>query len=226
MEPADIKRPEYVIITPARNEEDYIEKTIRSVVSQTVLPGKWVIVSDGSTDRTDDIVKSYLPERPWLELVRISGERERQFGAKVHCFNAGYDRVRDVAYDIVGNLDADISFEPDYFEFLLDRFAENPELGVAGTPFVEGTSHYNYRFTNIEHVSGACQMFRRECFEAIGGYRAIPGGGQNPQGGDAADAPRIARAGPRFFRDSGELSLVRPSSRLTARRPTTHSPAG
>ena len=101
----------------------------------------------------------------------------RNFAAKVRCFNAGYARVRDAEYDIIGNLDADLSFGEDYFEFLMGRFAADPHLGVAGTPFIEGDDSYDYRFTNIEHVSGACQLFRRRCFEDIGGYAPIPGGG-------------------------------------------------
>ncbi len=167
----------YVLITPARNEENYIKKTIQSVISQTVLPQKWVIVSDGSTDDTDEIVKRYTVNHDWIELLRMPEHRDRTFAAKVHCFNAGYKKLKDVTYDIIGNLDADISFEKDYFEFLLGKFAEIPELGVSGTPFVENSSHYDYRFTNIEHVSGACQLFRRKCFEEIGGYIPIKGGG-------------------------------------------------
>lgn len=169
--------PSYVLITPARNEEAYIEKTLQSVISQTVLPQKWIIVSDCSTDLTDEIVKQYIAENVLIELLRMPEHRDRQFAAKVHCFNAGYEKVNDVNYDIIGNLDADISFEKDYFEFLLAKFAEIPKLGVAGTPFVEDSSHYDYRFTNIEHVSGACQLFKRECFEDIGGYVPIKGGG-------------------------------------------------
>ena len=167
----------YVLITPARNEAEFIGLTLESVVAQTIPPKRWVIVSDGSTDGTDEIVREFQKEREWIELVRMTEHRDRSFAAKVHCFNAGYDRVRDVEHDIVGSLDADISFGPDYFEFLLARFAEDSRLGVAGTPFVEEGSHYDYRFTNIEHVSGACQLFRRECFEEIGGYVPIGGGG-------------------------------------------------
>jgi poly-beta-1,6-N-acetyl-D-glucosamine synthase len=167
----------YALVTPARNEEDNIERVIQSVLSQTVLPLKWVIVSDGSTDRTDSIVKKYLPENSWIEFVRMPEHGDRQFAAKVNCFNAGYDAVKKISYEIIGNLDADISFGPDYFEFLLSRFQEDPSLGVAGTPFVEDGKHYDYRFTNIEHVSGACQLFRRKCFEQIGGYVPIKGGG-------------------------------------------------
>ncbi len=167
----------YVLITPARNEEAYIEKTLQSVISQTVLPRKWVIVSDGSTDSTDDIVKKYMAGNTWIELIRMPEHGDRQFAAKVYAFNAGYEKIKDTSYNIIGNLDADISFPKDYFEFLLRKFAENSQLGVAGTPFVEDSSHYDYRFTNIEHVSGACQLFRRECFEEIGGYVPIKGGG-------------------------------------------------
>jgi GT2 family glycosyltransferase len=167
----------YVLITPARNEEEHIGETIRSVVSQSVLPRKWVVVSDGSTDRTDEIVASNSAKYPWMELIRMSEHRDRHFAAKVQCFNAGYKKVKGMNYQVIGNLDADISFDSDYFNFLLGKFAENPKLGVAGTPFVEDSTHYDYRFTNIEHVSGACQLFRRECFEQIGGYVPIRGGG-------------------------------------------------
>ncbi|HXY55767.1 MAG TPA: glycosyltransferase [Nitrospirota bacterium] len=170
-------RSSFILITPARNEEEYIEKTIKSVISQTVLPEKWVIVSDGSTDRTDEIINKYISRYQWIELVRMPEHRDRQFAAKVLCFNAGYERIKDLPFDIIGSLDADISFESDYFEFLLSKFNLFPMLGVAGTPFVEGSSQYDYRFTNIEHVSGACQLFRRECFEDIGGYVPIKGGG-------------------------------------------------
>jgi glycosyltransferase involved in cell wall biosynthesis len=172
-----IQRIKYVLVTPARNEEANIERTIKSMVTQMVLPAKWVIVSDGSTDRTDDIVQKYLPENPWIEIVRMPEHSGRQFAAKVNCFNVGYSKVKEIDYDIIGNLDADISFGPDYFEFLLSEFQEDPFLGVAGTPFVENGKHYDYRFTNIEHVSGACQLFRRKCFEEIGGYVPIEGGG-------------------------------------------------
>jgi biofilm PGA synthesis N-glycosyltransferase PgaC len=167
----------YVLITPARNEEEFVEQTIQSVVAQTVLPRKWVIVSDGSTDRTDDIVKKYMTEHSWIELVRMPERRERNFAAKVQCFNAGVERVRGENFDIIGNLDADITFGSDHFEYLLSKFAANSQLGVAGTPFVEDNSAYDYRFTTVEHVSGACQLFRRECFEHIGGYVEVKGGG-------------------------------------------------
>lgn len=167
----------YVLITPARNEAEFIANTVISIINQTIKPGKWVIVSDGSTDGTDEIVKKYLPENPWIDLIRMPEHRDRTFAAKVACVNAGYEKVKEIPYDIIAILDADITFEPDYFEYLLTQFNNNPKLGVAGTPFVEDDVQYDYRFTNIEHVSGACQLFRKECFEDIGGYIPIKGGG-------------------------------------------------
>jgi glycosyltransferase involved in cell wall biosynthesis len=168
---------QYVLVTPARNEEDFIELTIQSVVRQTVRPLKWAIVSDGSTDRTDEIVNKYIAQHDWIELVRMPERQERHFAGKVGCFNAGFAQVKALSYDIVGSLDADISFGENYFEFLLQKFADDPTLGVAGTPFSEGGETYDYRFSSRDHVSGACQLFRRECFEAIGGYVPVKGGG-------------------------------------------------
>lgn len=167
----------YALITPARNEAAYIELTIKSVVQQTCLPVKWVIVSDGSTDGTDDLVRKYSIEHEWIELIRMPERKERHFAGKVHAFNAGYEKVKSLHCDVVGSLDADISFDAEYFSFLLGRFSENRLLGVAGTPFTEGDAGYNYQFASTEHVSGACQLFRRECFESIGGYVPLKVGG-------------------------------------------------
>jgi len=167
----------YVLITPARNEAHCIELTIQSMIVQTNPPLKWVIVSDGSTDGTDDIVKKYIQAHPWIELVRTPERKERHFAGKVLAFNAGYEKVKNLNYDIIGNLDADLSFDKDYFEFLLPKFVENSKLGVAGTPFVEDGEHYDFRFASTDHVSGACQLFRKNCFEEIGGYIPIKGGG-------------------------------------------------
>lgn len=169
--------PTYVLITPARNEAQFIELTMKSVVAQTVVPLKWIIVSDGSTDGTDEIVRKYAADHAWIELVRTPERRERHFAGKVQAFNAGYARVRDLDYEVIGSLDADISFDQDYFSFLLRKLVEDRSLGLVGTPFKEGTNPtYDYRFVSIEHVSGACQLFRRECFEQIGGYVPVKGG--------------------------------------------------
>ena len=168
----------YVLITPARNEETYIEKTIQSVIKQTILPAKWVIVNDGSTDGTSAKVRPYLADHPWIELVDLPIRKERHFAAKVHAVNAGLEKVKDIPYEIVGNLDADISFDEDHFEFLLNEFAKDPNLGVAGTVFrEEGYNSETDSFEGENHVAGQCQIFRRRCYEEIGGYKPNKAGG-------------------------------------------------
>jgi biofilm PGA synthesis N-glycosyltransferase PgaC len=168
-----------VLITPAHNEAAFIEKTLDSVVAQTRLPERWVIVDDGSTDDTAKIVKRYTARCPWMELVRRPPHANRSFAGKVHAFNAGLERVSSIDFEVIGNLDADLSFDPDYLEFLMERFSEDPELGVAGTPFTEDGGYDSARdsFEGEKHVAGGCQLFRRQCFEDVGGY--VP----NPEGG-------------------------------------------
>src|SRR6266481_9757384 len=109
----------YVLITPARNEAAFIEQTIESVVAQTVRPAKWVIVSDGSTDGTDEIVSKYAAENPWIELIRMPERRERHFAGKVYAFKAGYANVKGLTFEAICCLDGDTSFDKDYFAFLL-----------------------------------------------------------------------------------------------------------
>jgi glycosyltransferase involved in cell wall biosynthesis len=178
-ENADSSGPDVrlALITPARNEAQFIELTIKSVIVQTRRPIRWIIVSDGSTDGTDEIVGRYTADHPWIELLRMPERKERHFAGKVHAFNAGYARLADIDYDVIGNLDADITFDSEYFEFLLKRFAENPRLGVGGTPFRDESVQYDYRIVSDQHVSGACQLFRRQCFEEIGGYKPSKAGG-------------------------------------------------
>ena len=173
-----MKLPAYVLVTPARNEAAFIELTIKSMVAQTVRPAKWVIVSDGSTDGTDDIVMKYAVDHDWIELLRMPERRERHFAGKVFAFNAGYARMKDLGYEVIGLVDADISFDEEYFLFLLGKLVGDPKLGLVGTPFQESSRPaYDYRFVSIEHVSGCCQLFRRECFEDIGGYVPVKNGG-------------------------------------------------
>src|SRR5437870_4891682 len=127
----------YVLITPAHNEEAFIDKTLASMVAQTALPERWVIVDDGSTDRTAEIVECYAKRHPWIELVRRPQRSGRNFAGKVRAFNTGFERVSSLSFEVIGNLDADLSFAPDYVEFLMGKFCEDAKLGVAGTPFTE-----------------------------------------------------------------------------------------
>lgn len=167
----------YAVVTPARNESRTIELTIQSMLSQTILPLKWVVVSDGSTDGTDEIVAKYARQHSWIDFLRLAERHERHFAGKVMAFNAGLARLSEVPYEVIVSLDADITFEADYFSFLLEKLEDNPSLGLVGTPFRELSGEvYDYRFVSTDHVSGACQIFRRSCFEAIGGYVPIPGG--------------------------------------------------
>jgi poly-beta-1,6-N-acetyl-D-glucosamine synthase len=171
--------PPYVLVTPSRNEEAFIEKTMESVIHQTVLPVKWVIVNDGSTDRTGTIAEAYASKYYWIEVVNRPVRQERNFAAKVHAFNAGQERLKNIEYEIIGNLDSDVLLDPDHFEFLLTRFQADSHLGVAGTVFREedGYSSAADSFEGQNHVSGQCQLFRRQCFQEIGGYFANKAGG-------------------------------------------------
>lgn len=169
----------YVLVTPARNEEAYIEKLLSSVANQKLKPVRWVIVDDASTDRTAEIVRGYALQHPWIELVQRSKDADRSFAAKVRAFNAGFERVRDLSYDVIGNLDADISFDPDYMAFIMEKFEKNSKLGVAGTPFTQDDGYDSAKdsFEGDHYVAGGCQLFRSQCFEEIGGYKPNRGGG-------------------------------------------------
>lgn len=171
--------PLYVVVTPARNESEFIEKTIETMIRQTVLPQRWVIVNDGSTDATGSIVEKYTAKYDWLELVNLPVRKERNFAAKVYAFNAGLEKLKGVSYEVIANLDGDVGLDEDHFEFLLNKFREDAHLGVAGTVFTEegGYSSETSSFEGQNHVSGQCQVFRRKCFEQIGGYYANEAGG-------------------------------------------------
>lgn len=162
----------YVLVTAAYNEERLIEQTIRSIVSQTLRPAKWIIVSDSSTDRTDDIVKSYAKEHDFIQLYRITEDHPRNFAAQVYAINRGLSQLKAVEYSFVGNLDADITLAPEYFALLLEKFRQDPRLGLGGGTVCELYSDGEFRprkVRTVTSVAHACQLFRRECFAAIGG---------------------------------------------------------
>ena len=129
--------PTYVVITAARNEVALIGRTLDAMVAQTIRPARWVIVSDGSTDGTDELVLQRAAAHPWIELLRMQERSDRHFGAKANCVNAGYAHLKTEAFDIVANLDADVSFDGGYFSFLLSKFVDDDALGVAGTAYEE-----------------------------------------------------------------------------------------
>lgn len=168
-------RKKYVLVTAACNEEAYIGGTIQSVVAQTLPPQRWAIVSDGSMDRTDEIVQSYAARHPFIQLVQIREKHARNFAAQVHAIKLGCSHLQGFDYQFIANVDADISFEPTYYSRLLAKFDEDPRLGLAGGFIYErGRGEFKSRRTNnVRSVAHAVQMFRRECFESIGGYVAL-----------------------------------------------------
>ena len=169
----------YVLISAAKNEEAFVRRTLDAVVSQTVLPERWVIVDDGSTDDTAKIVESYAKRYPWIELVCRSQREDRNFAGKAHAVNSALADVQSLRFQVVGNLDADVSFERDYMEFLLQKFDEDSKLGVVGTPFTQDGDYDSSKdsFEGENYVAGPCQLFRRECFQEIGGYVPNRAGG-------------------------------------------------
>jgi glycosyltransferase involved in cell wall biosynthesis len=168
----------YLLVTSARNEAKFIETTLRSVVSQTLAPERWVIVDDGSTDDTAVIVEKYLKNYRWIELLRRPNRPDRSFTGKALAVNSALEHVASLRFDVVGNLDADVSFGPDYMAFLIGKFAADPELGVAGTPYTEAEYDSGKdSFAGQNYVSGPCQLFRYTCFQEIGGYVQSRSGG-------------------------------------------------
>jgi len=163
----------YVVISPVRNEAKFIEQTIQAMVNQTVQPGEWIIVNDGSTDETAEIVTRYAALYPWLKSVHRDqredkGDRQRGKGV-VDTFYFGYGTLTSRDYEFIIKLDGDVSFEPSYFECLLRQFVSNPKLGIAGGGLYQRSRTGWKLRSSRDHVSGPAKMYRRACFEAIGG---------------------------------------------------------
>ena len=161
----------FVVISPVRDEAKYLQKTIDSMVAQTVLPGKWVIVDDGSTDGTGAIAQRAAEQHPWIEVVHRADRGIRAVGpGVVEAFYDGYARLEGFDYDYICKMDGDVSFRQTYFERLLGLFEADPQLGSAsgkcycphGGQLVEERIH-------DEMVMGGMKFYRRECFDQIGG---------------------------------------------------------
>lgn len=171
----------YVLVTAAYNEEKFIEETIRSVVRQQIRPAKWIIVSDGSTDKTDSLVKKFAARHDFIQLHRIKESHSRNFAAQANAINTGIAQLQGMEYEFIGNLDADVSFEPAYFAKLLETFRQTSALGLAGGFIHERDQNGEFRsrkLNSVASVAHACQLFRRECFASVGGgYLPLPHGG-------------------------------------------------
>jgi poly-beta-1,6-N-acetyl-D-glucosamine synthase len=171
----------YVLATAAYNEEANIEKTIQSMLAQNELPQRWVIVSDGSADKTDEIVQRYAAQNEFIRFLRVTRPPGRSFRTKIMALQAGMELLADVSFQYIGNLDADISIGPSYFADLIDKFERNPTLGIAGGFVHEGKDgEFRTRTSNrVYSVAHAAQLVRRECYEAIGGYAVLEYGGED-----------------------------------------------
>lgn len=167
----------YVLVTPVRDEVALIGRTIESVAGQSILPREWVIVSDGSTDGTDEIIREKAAVHPWIRLLALPPRSGRSFAAVVHNTIKGINFLGCKEYEFLGLLDSDVTFQSDYFELLLARFAANPRLGLAGGVVIDVGRPRDRFPRNREDVPGAVQFFRRECFEKMGGLIPIPEGG-------------------------------------------------
>lgn len=161
----------YVIISPVRDEEKYIERTIQSVMRQTIRPVEWVIVDDGSCDRTAAILDDYASREPWIRPVHRKNRGHRKSGTGVmEAFYDGYPTLQTRDWDFLVKLDGDLSFDENYFASCLERFQNNPKLGVAGgTILNEGANGLEPERSHDFHVRGATKIYRRQCWEAIGG---------------------------------------------------------
>jgi poly-beta-1,6-N-acetyl-D-glucosamine synthase len=171
----------YVIITPAYNEANHIGKTIDGVLAQAVKPSLWVIVDDGSTDQTADIVKHYAAEHPWIQYVRRPRESgQSYYGSNVYAIKAGYEQVKTINYEFLAILDADISLPKDYYEQIFMRFETDEKLGVASGVYQDMVNGKLRKVLNDRRSTPkAIQVFRRECYEKIGGYLPMKYGGED-----------------------------------------------
>jgi glycosyltransferase involved in cell wall biosynthesis len=168
----DAQGRRYVLVSAAYNEEAFIEKTIQSVIKQTEPPLKWVIVSDGSTDGTDGIVRKYAAQYPFVELLRLEKDHKRNFAAQVHAINAGCEKLKTLEFDFLGNLDSDVVIpSADYFARLLSKFEQFPNLGLGGGYiYEEERGEFKGRPANTTRsVAHAVQLFRRGVFDEMGG---------------------------------------------------------
>ena len=172
-----IQNVKYVLITPVRDEQQHIETTVRGVTSQTVRPLEWVIVDDGSSDRTGDIINRIASQYEWIHVVHRSNRGFRKSGGGViEAFYDGYNALHCKDWEFIVKLDGDLTISADYFEKCFEHFQREPRLGIGGGDIyhdLDGTERLeaNPKF----HVRGATKIYRRSCWEAIGGLWRAPG---------------------------------------------------
>lgn len=175
-----MNKVKYVLITAAKNEELFIGKTIQSVINQTIKPEKWIIVSDGSTDQTNQIVEQYTHENKFIDLIALPPNKERNFSSKVNALNKALKKLEGTDFDFIGNLDADVTLDKSYYGDIFRIFQSNPKLGVAGGIILDCVGDKVYpQNISLNTVAGAIQVFRKKCFEKIGQYTPFKYGGED-----------------------------------------------
>ena len=167
----------YIIISPVRDEEEYIEKTIQSVINQTIKPIEWVIVNDGSTDNTGEIIDKYAEQYPWIHTIHRENRGFRKpAGGVIEAFYDGYNSLKSKDWHFIVKLDGDLSFENNYFESCFEEFKKNLKLGIGGGMIYHNISgHLKLETHPIFHVRGATKIYKKECWNAIGGLIKAPG---------------------------------------------------
>lgn len=170
----------YVLITSARNEAHFIENTIKSVLSQSILPISWIIVNDHSDDMTEKLVNHYSLRYSFIKLIQNQGTPQRNFASKVQAINTAYEMHKNLNFDFIGILDADITFESNYYESMILEFEKDNLLGIAGGGFFDVYDDKKIKIPfSPYNVRGAVQLFRRECYENIGGFLPLKWGGED-----------------------------------------------
>ena len=167
-----ISRQRYVLVSPVKDEALFVEKTIESVLRQTIKPLRWIIVDDGSRDKTPEILAQHASRADWISVLRLETPAQRwSADTEIRPFLAGYELVKNEDFDFIVKLDCDLEFGSDYFEQLLERFARDPQLGIASGAYSEKKKKKWHRIKMPGyHAAGCSKMVRIACFRDIGGF--------------------------------------------------------
>jgi len=167
----------YIIISPVRNEEDFVEDTLKSVIEQSITPTEWIIVNDGSTDKTTEIVKTYTDKHNWIKKIDLT-DRGFYFPGTgvITVVHNGFKQASSKDWDFVVKLDCDVTIERDYFEKIFNEFSQNEKLGIAsGAIYFTDGNKETKEIVQPDIPWGASKIYRRACFEEINGWEPIPG---------------------------------------------------
>jgi glycosyltransferase involved in cell wall biosynthesis len=160
----------YCIITPVRDEEEFIGGTIEAVAAQTIRPAEWIIVDDGSTDQTSAIVERYAQKYPWIRAARLENRGFRSTGGGIDGFLYGVELLKTEDWEFLINLDGDLTFSPQYFEKCFSYFRKHPDLGIGGGTIYNKVGDQLYLEKCVDsHVRGATKIYRRQCWDSLGG---------------------------------------------------------